>query len=121
MCAIDLLGVPAMLGQELRLESRCAFCDLPVVLRVRPGVVVAATPTTARVVARPDERAPAHVTCCPFTHFACDRPHAEHLARQRDGARVLSLATALVHAEVIFAGLLGPTLPAARPRGRRWE
>ena len=120
MCAIDLLGLPAMLGRELSLEARCAACDGPIGLRVRPGAVSAAEPSTALVVARRDESEPAFAACCPFTLFACGPPHAEQVADRIAGARVLSLAEALDHAETIFGGLLGATLPAARHRGRRW-
>ena len=40
MCAIDALGIPAMLGRELTVEGRCAVCDLPIALRIPPGAVV---------------------------------------------------------------------------------
>jgi hypothetical protein len=42
MCAIDALGVPAMLGRELDPEGRCAVCDMSIALRERPGAVAGA-------------------------------------------------------------------------------
>ncbi len=120
MCAIDALGVPAMLERELGIEGRCAVCDMPVALRVRPGAIVAATPPTTTVVARRDEAEPAVAACCPFTVFACGPEHADQFVRWITGARVLSLTEALAHAEEIFAGLLADDLPAGRPRGQRW-
>jgi hypothetical protein len=120
MCAIDLLGIPAMLGRALDLEARCAACGRAIELRVRPGAVIAADPPNALVVARRDEAAPAFAACCPFTLFACEPGHAEHLAERIAGATVLTLDAALSHAEEIFGDLLAPTLPAARRRGRRW-
>ena len=122
MCAIDLLGVPAMLGRELALEGRCAECGTGIRLRVRPGAVAAAEPATALVVTQRDEAAPAVSACCPFTVFACGPAHAERLAERTPGASVLPLAEARAHDEALFGDLLdAPTLPAARRHGRGWN
>ena len=59
MCAIDALGVPAMLGAEIDIDGRCAVCDASIALRVRRGAIVSATPPEAMVVARRDEAEPA--------------------------------------------------------------
>ena len=121
MCAIDLLGIPAMLGRELALAGRCAACEAPIALRVRPGELTMADPATTLVVARRDEAEPAVTACCPFTVFACGPTHAEQVAEQTPGTRVLPLDHALVHAEALFGDLLAPTLPATRPRGKDWS
>ena len=121
MCAVDLLGIPAMLRRELALEGRCAACEASIVLRVRPGTVITAEPPAALVVVRRDEAAPAVLACCPFTVFACGPAHAEQLAAQPAGTRVLPLAEALAHAEALFGDFLAPTLPASRPRGVTWD
>lgn len=121
MCAIDALGIPAMLGQELAVEGRCAVCDAPIVLRVRPGAIAATTPSATMVVARRDEEEPAFAACCPFTVFACGPEHADQFRRRIAGTHVLTLAEALMHAEEIFGGFLAADLPAIRPRGTRWE
>jgi hypothetical protein len=122
MCAIDLLGIPAMLGRELALEGRCAACGAGIGLRVRPGAVVVAEPAAALVVARRDESAPAFAACCPFTVFACGPAHAARLAERISGVSVLPLNEALAHAEALFGDLLrAPTLPVARRRGRGWD
>ncbi len=121
MCAIDALGIPSMLGRELAVEGRCAVCDAPIALRVRPGAVVAAAPITAMVVARRDETEPAFAACCPFTVFVCGQKHAGEFAMRIAGAHVLSLADALTQAENIFGDFLAGALPATRPRGKHWE
>jgi hypothetical protein len=36
-CAIDALGIPAMLDEPARIESRCHDCGEPVVIAVAPG------------------------------------------------------------------------------------
>jgi hypothetical protein len=120
MCAIDAIGVPAMLDQELAIEGGCAVCAAPIALRARPGAILETDPPTAMVVARRDEDEPAFATCCPFTVFVCGPAHADAFAARVAGTHALSLAAALRHAEEIFAGLLAETLPARRPRGRQW-
>jgi hypothetical protein len=119
MCAIDALGIPAMLGQNLDIEGRCAICDIPIALSVRPGAVLRVMPATALVVARRDETEPAFTACCPFTVFTCGPQHAAQFLRRISGAHILPLAEALARAEEIFAGLLADALPARRPRGQR--
>jgi hypothetical protein len=121
MCAIDALGIPAMLGQELAIAGRCAVCNQAIALRVGPGKIVSATPATALVVARRDEAEPAFTACCPFTVFACNQDHAEQLRRRISGGHILPLLAAQARAEEIFAGLLAEPLPASRPRGKSWN
>ena len=120
MCAIDALGLPALLGRERDVEGRCAVCDHPIALRVAPGTIVAATPPEAMVVARRDEAEPAFTACCPFTVFVRGEEHARRFRRRITAAQALSLPEALMHAEPIFGNLLGGAIPARRPRGRRW-
>lgn len=121
MCAIDALGMAAMLGRELSIEGLCAGCGAVIRLQVRPGVVATAEPTTTVVVARRDRTEPAVSACCPFTVFACAPTDAEHLVNQTPGSRRLPLEDALLHAEALFGDLLrAPTLPASRPRGEDW-
>jgi hypothetical protein len=121
MCAIDALGMPAMLDQEPDIEGSCAICDVPISLRVRPRTIVSVAPAATMVVARRDEAEPAFATCCPFTVFVCGQEHADQFVRRIAGASVLSLPDALQHAEAIFGGLLAEEIPAARPRGKGWR
>ena len=120
MCAIDALGMPAMLDRELDIEGRCAVCDVQIALRVRPGSIATVAPAATMVVARRDEAEPAFATCCPFTVFVCGQEHADQFGEQIAGTRVLSLPDAFQHAEQIFGALLAETLPATRPRGKSW-
>lgn len=121
MCAIDALGIPAMLGQELDIAGRCSVCRTPIALRVGPGRIVSATPSEAMVVARRDETEPAFAACCPFTVFVCGQQHAEQFVSGIAGTHALTLPEALIQAETIFADLLAEDLPARRPRGKNWE
>lgn len=121
MCAIDALGIPAMLGQELGIEGRCAVCNAPIAIDIRPGEIKNASPPTTRVVAQLDRAEPAFAACCPFTVFVCGQEHAEQFMRRIAGTRVLTLTEALTHAEAIFGGLLAEEIPARRPRGKHSE
>jgi hypothetical protein len=121
MCAIDALGIPAMLGQELGIEGRCAVCNAPIALSVRPGTIMAADPPETLVVARRDVDEPAFAACCPFTVFVCGQDHAEQFMRRIAGSHTLTLPEALTHAEEIFGALLAESLPATRPRGKNWD
>jgi hypothetical protein len=118
MCAIDALGMPAMLDRELDIAGRCAVCDAPIAARVRPGAIVTVNPAEVMVVARSDETEPAFAACCPFTVFVCGRPHAEQFIRRIAGMHALTLSEALTHGEHIFASLLAEVLPATRPRSK---
>ncbi|MBA3450182.1 MAG: alkylmercury lyase family protein [Chloroflexia bacterium] len=120
MCAIDALGIPAMLDEELDIDGRCVVCHAPITLRVRPGTIVMAAPPTAMVVARRDETEPAFAACCPFTVFVCGQEHADEFMRRIAGTHALPLPEALVHAEQIFNSLFTEAIPATRPRGKRW-
>jgi mercuric reductase len=120
MCAIDALGMPAMLDRELDIEGSCAVCNTTIAMQVRPSTIVAVAPPTTMVVARRDESEPAFAACCPFTVFVCGQEHADQFMRRIAGTRALSLLDALQHAEAIFGSLLAEEIPASRPRGRHW-
>ncbi len=118
MCAVDALGIPAMLDREVPIEAECGACGTSVRLVVRPGEVVAADPISTVVVARRDEREPAATACCPFTVFACTAAHGQALVAATTGTHLLSLAEALVQGEAIFGDQRrADALPARR---RRW-
>jgi len=43
-CAVDAVGIPAALGGEARVESRCHHCGVPLVVTLRDGTVADAPP-----------------------------------------------------------------------------
>jgi alkylmercury lyase len=116
MCSIDALGMAAMLGREVTIDSGCAVCGIAIRIVVAPGRIVGAVPAGAVVVARRDSDAPAYGACCPFTLFACTPAHGEAAAARQPDTAVLSLDEGLVAGETIFGGFLGPELPARRRR-----
>jgi alkylmercury lyase-like protein len=116
MCAIDALGIAAILDQRVAIEGGCAACGAPIRLGVTPGTIARAEPPEAVVLARRSGDEPAWETCCPFTLFACGPAHGHELAVRLLETTVVSLEEALHHAETIFGSLLGETLPARRRR-----
>ncbi len=116
MCSLDALGMAAMFGREVDIESACPACGTPIRLRVRPGAVASVEPTGALVVARRDAETPAYEACCGFTVFACGLEHADPLLARTSHTTVLDPPKALVVADAIFAAMLGDTLPAERTR-----
>lgn len=119
MCSIDALGMAAMLGQAVEIESVCADCGTPIRLEVAPGTVIRAQPAETVVLARRSDNEPACETCCPFTRFACGPAHGAELAARLPETTVETLEDALRHAEAIFADFLAETLPARRPRSEK--
>jgi len=116
MCSLDALGIAAMLGRAVEIESACPVCGTPIRLVVRPSAVVSIAPPETVVVAKRDADAPAHEACCGFTVFACGAEHADALLARTSDTSALDLAAALHVGEAIFAGMLGDMLPAKRQR-----
>jgi hypothetical protein len=116
MCAIDALGMAAMLDQAVTISSSCAICHSPIQIEVSPGAITRVKPMQVVVVASRDIDRPACESCCPNTLFACSPEHGGTFAAQLPAASLLSPVEALASGETIFGGLLAPTLPAKRPR-----
>ncbi|MEJ7761777.1 MAG: alkylmercury lyase family protein [Thermomicrobiales bacterium] len=116
MCAIDALGMAAMLGQPVQVEGVCGACDGVIRLMVAPQTIERATPTETVVLVRRSGDEPACETCCPSTLFACGPAHGAELAERITETVVVPLEEALHHAESIFGDLLGDVLPARRRR-----
>lgn len=116
MCAIDALGIAAMLGQPVTIEGTCAVCRASIHLDVAPGSIVHAEPQEAVVIARRDGDLPAVETCCPFTLFACSQAHGQEFSDRHSEVGVFTLDEALESGETIFGDLLGDALPAHRRR-----
>lgn len=116
MCAIDALGMAAMLDQAVAIEGACAGCSAPIRLDIAPGTIVQVEPPETVVLARRSGDEPACETCCPFTLFACGPAHGEEVAARLPETTVVPLEEALRHGQTIFGDLLAETLPARRRR-----
>jgi hypothetical protein len=119
MCALDALGVPAMLDRALDVEGICAVCGAPIRLHVGPDAIERAAPATTLIATyRGGDQAAAEV-CCPFIHFACGPEHGQTLIDRRPGTNLLPLDAARTGAAEVFAEFLrAANLPAKRHRVR---
>ncbi len=118
MCSLDALGVAAMLGRPIEIESSCAACGTPIGIAVQPGVVASVHPVGTVVVVKRASDAPAADTCCAFTVFACGPAHASDLIARTPETSVVDPSMALSAGEALFGNLLGAVLPATRSRVR---
>ena len=118
MCAIDALGIPAMLDTDATIESRCARCGKAIHVEVQHNTLRRYEPRDAQVwyLAVDDCCIPA-LEQCPSINFFCS---AEHLAAWRakhsdTHGDQLTIEEALVRGVAVFGSLLkgkedGPSL-----------
>jgi alkylmercury lyase len=97
-CAWDTLFLPALLGQEARVESACPVTGTEVRLTVGPDGAHAAQPPSLRVsFPAPTSTVTSDITasfCC-HVHFLADHDAAEKWLGENQGALTLSLADAV--------------------------
>lgn len=76
MCAIDALGVSAMLDQPVSIHSHCAHCDMPISIEIHGETLVTIQPSSAVVwyQAAPADCVPATAKC-PSINFFCQPAH----------------------------------------------
>lgn len=103
MCAIDALGIAAMLDAEVRVRTTCSLSGAPLQIGIDASGSVSSTPDGA-VVLRRRQGGAAHLSRCAATRFFRSAADAEqwHAGDGEDGDEVLSLAEAYREASVIF-------------------
>lgn len=71
-CGFDTIGIPAALGVDAHMETRCPSCDEPITLHVRGGI-----PPATSVVGWWPYRVdgPVNETFCPTASLFCNRGH----------------------------------------------
>lgn len=117
MCAIDALGVAAMLGQAVVIETGCVGCGTAMRIELCPGALMSVAPPGAVVVARLGSEEPAREVCCPVTVFACGAEDAQAFAERTPGTHILALEEARGLGEALFGDLRrADVLPATRRR-----
>ncbi len=109
-CAVDALGIPCMVRQDVSIASSCAHCAEPVAIKIEGGVIETAAPPTTVVWAGTTRTGYAADSVCPTINFFCAPDHAmAWRQQQRDAAgHVLSLGEALYVGKGIFEDLLRP-------------
>jgi hypothetical protein len=117
LCAVDALGITAMLKEDARISSRCAHCGWAVEIQARPEQLTRYLPSETVVwfpISPKDDCCPVAQSRCPSINFFCASHHLETWRKangQADGV-VLSLNEAFEAGREIFGSLL--TKPNAR-------
>lgn len=116
LCAVDALGIPAMLAETAGISSRCALCESKVEVQAHPDNLSQYHPSEI-VVWFPeseDDCCPVAQSRCPNISFFCIHEHLQAW-RQANGhphGVVLSLVEAFEVGQEIFGSLLSePTSP----------
>ncbi len=110
LCAVDALGIPAMLQEVADIVSRCAHCGSQVEIRVSPDHVTRYLPGGALVwfPTSEDECCPVAQSRCPNISFFCTSDHLETWwkGNGQPPGLVLSLLEAFEAGREIFGSLL---------------
>lgn len=121
LCAVDALGVGAMYGQDVSIESSCHLCDIEIrIATARSGTALDSVSPPSAVVWYDAVYSGgcAATSCCPSIAFFCSDDHLRQWlsprAAQRHGYR-LSPDEALEMGRALF----GPVLSTPRCRIRR--
>ncbi|MFQ5684679.1 MAG: alkylmercury lyase family protein, partial [Candidatus Binatia bacterium] len=112
LCAVDALGIPAMLRETAEISSRCAHCHTQVEVAVsvqglgqyRPGDSVVWFPLGK------DVCCPVAQSRCPEINFFCSTQHRDSWLQTRGGPEGLPLTMdeAFEVGREIFGALLAP-------------
>jgi hypothetical protein len=117
LCAVDALGVGAMYGTDVIIESSCRRCRAEVAIHTaEQGTVMAeGRPSGAMVWYDLAYDRKAATSCCPSIAFFCGAQHLREW-RSDEGAKRLGYALTLDEAFEVGRALFGPLLrmPAAR-------
>ena len=110
LCAVDALGIPAMLQEGAGISSQCGHCESAVEIQARPEQVTRYLPPEA-VVWFPSSEGdccPVAQSRCPNISFFCTSDHLEawRKANGQPAGVVLSLLEAFEAGRAIFGSLL---------------
>ena len=116
LCAVDALGIPAMLQETANISSQCGYCELPVEIEARPEQLTRYLPPEGVVwfPTSEDECCPVAESRCPNISFFCTSDHLEvwRKANGQPAGVVLSVLEAFEAGREIFGSLL--VEPSAR-------
>jgi mercuric ion transport protein len=109
-CAVDALGIPFMMDRDVSIESSCAYCAMPVVIKMRDRSIESCIPAETVVWVGTAYRGHAATSLCPTMDFLCSPAHAAawREARPQEEGHVLSVGEALYLGKGIFEDFLRP-------------
>lgn len=124
VCAVDALGIPAMLGEPATIHARCHDCGEPLAIEVTPAGPVGADGPVVWIGERGDIRQKACSSICLTLNFFRSE---EHLGRWRErhpgvpgapvGLRDAFRIGATIFGELLPALLSAPSSPAPSAPG----
>jgi hypothetical protein len=112
MCAVDALGVGAMLGRDIEIASACRHCRTPITIATRGAGAALAVVAPARAVVWSGLRSGAGCaadTLCTVIAFFCGDGHLEAW-REAKHPRVAGYRLSLDEALQVGQAIFGPTL-----------
>ncbi|MCI0484903.1 MAG: alkylmercury lyase family protein [candidate division NC10 bacterium] len=111
LCAVDALGITAMLNEDARISSRCAHCGSAVEVQAQPESVTRYLPLETVVwfpTSEEDDSCPVAESRCPNISFFCSNDHLDawRMGREEPSGVALSLNEAFEAGREIFGSLL---------------
>jgi hypothetical protein len=116
-CAVDALGIPAMLGRDAEIRSTDPHNGEPVVATSRAGTWQWQPESAVVFVGSNGSSGPLTQSCCPVINFFTDEDNARAYQRQHDlDGDVLTMPEAAEAGALVFGELLtGEKAAAFRP------
>ncbi len=117
MCAIDALGITAMLGEDMTITSTDPVNGQAVTVSSTRGTLTWEPQGAVVFAGAGSGEGPAEVTCCATLNFFTgpDTAHAWSAAHPEAPGQILGRA----HAERVAADIFGPLLETGEPDGQR--
>lgn len=108
LCAVDALGIPAMLFTGATVRSLCFHCHGPIEAKIREGEILSAEPSSLVVWFSARDGGCVGTSRCPLINFFCGEDHLNLWKSHHpdeEGSR-LTLREAVEAGEAIFGNLL---------------
>lgn len=106
-CAVDAVGIPAAMGVDAEVTSRCFRCGEPVTLTIRKGepkALAADPPLIGMGVAGSTGKV--NEDLCPMINFFCSREHAEAWAAAAQQANIIDVRQAAEMGRTLWADVV---------------
>jgi hypothetical protein len=75
-CAFDAVAIPAALGYDATVETRCGYCDVPITVPIMNGHPPTSTPLVGWLPEAPPG-SPVREAFCASANLFCDRTHLD--------------------------------------------
>jgi hypothetical protein len=94
-CAVDAVGIPAAMGVDAKIESRCFDCGQRVILTMKNGEADGPDAGSLRIgVGTAGCTGKVIQDVCPMLNFFCSQEHADRWAASVGGATIITIQQA---------------------------